>query len=1091
MKQLIAVIQRKKFQLTLGTTLSFIWLLGPYIAIAGKVPLETLIARSLTSLIALAVLLMIDLFKDSHDIPPFNHPTPSGIDYELQELSRTIKYVLRASYRNAVSAFLNRYKKPWYLVLGPANAGKSTLLIKSELKITKINDSNHSITPKKLFDWWLAEEAVFIDISSQRNHDLKNSQIDSSQLYKQFFSSLKRLRTFKPINGLILTLNLQEITTNIKEHARLNQLTETIQGLYQEFNDFPIYIIITRSDLIEGFSEFFESLGPEERDEAFGFSFPLSLQAHSLPELFNEQYNKLLSRLNERVIWQLHNEHNIDKISKIKNFPLQIESLKDPLAKVLNLLLPNTNVNLRGVFFTSAIQKDTPYDNLTKTLAHTYNIPPRSYQYRTSSSKSFFLSNVFKKIILPEATFYANVGDYRPHLLTSFLIIILSASCIFLFNNSYQSNQLTLRQAAQAILLEAHNKQNDPQLHNLNLLQTTLESLKQDDSHWYSNIGLQQVKKLQTKAKDLYFYLLKTRFSNQLQYSIEEQLENYKEENTNQLYANLKAYLMLANPSRFDKKYFMNWFENYWHQAGRSSTELLSLHKHLDALLQEPLNAKSLNASLIEYTRAILNNMPQSRLVLTILQNQYQRSPVKILPTNALDLFPTLPCEISGIYDIRNFRNVYYAELEKTCREVTSGNWVLGKTAQPAFSDIVLNQLLSEVQAIYLNEYAVTWSDIMAKVKMTDFQNLNQIINTVNVLSMRESPLLQLLHTIKKNTQPISNSIEFTQQVSTRFLNLNALSDDVLTNTNQESLNGIKAYLLKIATADDLDKASYDAAKQRMSNQMGIDPITSLLQQARALPEPLRTWHTTIAAESWRIILRNSQYFINKIWTATVFPQYQALLMNRYPIFKESTVDVTLNDFANFFGNNGIMDLFFKNFLQPFVDNSQLYWEWKNVDGQRINIPQTTLEMFIRAALIQKMFFPDDGKMPSISFSLVPVELDPGLHRFSLDLEGQGVLFARDNEQILSLSWPGPSANHTEASFEDDQGKKVTLTESGPWSWFKLLDKSKLEATANPKHFRLSFGPAGSAAHYELYTNGIVNPFIPGIINVFRCPEHL
>jgi type VI protein secretion system component VasK len=722
-----------------------------------------------------------------------------------------------------------------------------------------------------------------------------------------------------------------------------------------------------------------------------------------------------------------------------------------------------------------------------------YDVQPLNNNHRAIPPKVFFAKELFKRVIFPETQFYNhNNPNHRIQSWGNLFTIILTVLCVFFILNSYKYNQVIITEAQELISKHIATKaqSEEPLLAELNILQSTLKTLSASPQHWYNRVGIHESRKLYKKTEQLYLKLLTSQFVPYLKTSIESQLDNVKEENCNQLYSSLKIYLMLGHPDHFDNKYFMSWFENYWHQNIKNENQD-ALSKHLAALLSQPMKAIPLDSRVIENTRALLNNMPQSRLVLTILQNQYQRSSVKILPNEAANLFSNIPREISGIYDIKNFRNVYYSEIEKTCQEITNGNWVLDRKAQPSFSDIALNQLTSEVKAIYINEYAVTWSNILAKIKMDEFSNISQIISAINLLNNPQSPLIQLINTIKNNTQPISDSVEFTQQVSTRFLALNALSNDVLKNTNQSILLAVREYLNRIALSPDSLKISYDAAKNRMENQNGGDAIAALLQQARMLPEPLRTWHTTIAAESWRIILQNTQAYLNRIWIATVYPQYAAVLNNRYPLFKDSTIDIAMSDFANFFGNNGVVDTFFKTYLQPFVDSSRLYWEWKNVDGQRINIPQPTLEMFIRAALIQKMFFPDENRQPAIAFSIVPVELGAGVQSFTLDLEGQLAAFQKDNEQIISLSWPGPGPSHTELTFTDDLGKKIVMTETGPWSWFRILDKSKLEATTNPKHFRLTFGSNSTTASYELYASGIVNPFLQGILNAFRCPEAL
>lgn len=1097
MKIFLNILQSRKFQLTSLSTLFILWSVGPYIAIAGKTPLETLPHRMIASILAIAVIFLIEHFRGENSYKFDNTPDviPENIQQELNTLQDSLKQVFRSLYKNTFKAFIHRYKKPWYLLLGPTNAGKTTFLTKAGLNVRGLDNlPPTTITPTKFFNWWLSDDAVFIDVGGRYLRENRDIPFDTGQLFRRFFLLLKRYRSFKPINGLIVTVNLQELTVNPKDQTQLTKLAQIINELSLQFRDVPIYVIVTRCDVIEGFTEFFEDLAPEERNQIFGMSFPRSVEAQSLPQVFNEEYNSLLTRLNERVIWRLHKESNPDKLGKIKNFPLQMEFLKNSLGKLLNIILPSTNVDLRGIFFISALQKDMPIDNLTKTLSTAYDIHHLVSNHRSVPSKSFFINDLFKRVILPDSN---NANTNNSHVRFQFwsnvLIIIFTLISIAIFYNSYETNREILTAANQALLSAKNVKtaEEEPMLHELDLLQTLGSKLNMQREHWYSRIGMQESNKLYKKTESLYNHLLTSYFQNYLKQSLEIQLENIKEENSNQLYSSLKTYLMLGDPAHFDKKYFVSWFENYWHQTGKTVNEQLKLTGHLTVLLQHPIKSSPLNIQAIENTRALLNNMPQSRLVLTILQNQYQRSPIKLLPDAAANLFTTIPREIPGIYDIRNFRNVYYSEIDKTCQEITRGNWVLDKKAQPSYSDIVLNQLASEVKAIYINEYAVTWAEIMNKIKMDEFQNLTQIVDAINLLNNPESPLLQLINTIKNNTQPISDSVEFTQQVSTRFLALNALSADVLKNTNQTGLIAVRDYLNRVVLSPDSLKSSYDAAKTRMENQNGNDAISSLLQQARMLPEPLRTWHTTIAAESWRIILKNTQAYLNRIWIATVYPQYAAVLNNRYPLFKESPSEISLADFNNFFGNNGVMDTFFKTYLQPFVDSTTLYWEWKNVDGQKLNIAQPTLEMFIRAALIQKMFFSEDVKQAVITFSLVPSELDPSVQSFTLDLEGQQVNFQKDNEQILTLSWPGPGPSHTDLVFVDDQGKRTVLSETGSWSWFRVLDKSKLEATANPKHFRLTFGSNGTTVHYELYANGIVNPFIPGILNSFRCPENL
>ncbi len=1087
MKSCLAVIQGKNFLLSALIAFISIWCLGPYLAIAGKMPFGSFLTRVITSFLVILGLLAFEYGKQftffSKDLP-----LPAEVENELTNLHIGLKNVLRVLFSNKIKSFLFKYRKPWYLVLGPTASGKTTLLQKADLNLKGLDNlPPMTITPTKYVNWWLGDDAIFIDMGGRY---FKNQEETVSLLLSRFFQLLRRYRKFHPINGLILTVNLQELIINLRDQVQIKNLREAIDELTKQFKHFPIYLIITRCDTIEGFAEFFEDLGPEERNQIFGMSFPLEADAGSLPELFNEEYQALLTRLNQRIIWRLNKEHHLEKIGKIKNFPLQIEFLKNPLAKLLTLILPPASCQLRGIYFTSAFQKETPFNNLTKTLATAYDVHHTHSGFRLAPAKDFFIKQIFKRIIFQETSYFStHQQPGKINFFTSLTLLVLTTCCFFILCSSYQFNLKTLQIATHVLQQGRLSHANTNPNGELDRLQTVLNNLAyKNQGAWYQQFPLFQTQQLQRKASIIYDKQLKTQFLDYLQRTLEIQLQNIQTEEVTQVYAALKAYLMLADHHHLDKKFLQNWFDNYWHQLSIDRSQLKKLNQHFSALLKNDLPSIELNTQLIDSKRLTLNSIPPAKLVLILLENHFQGSPIKILSEFHGNNLNHLPSEISGIYSILNFKQIYYHEIDKTCQEISKGDWVLGIVSQPGFSDIFLTQLSSEVKMLYLNEYASTWSNILSKIKAEEFQSLDQIAEMLDLLSNPKSPLLQLVHTIKNNTAPLSDSVEFSQQVSRHFLTLNLISADRLQNTNHAALLGVKTYIHKIIHSSDPNRAAYEAAKVRMENH--YDALTLLLQQSHFLPEPLQSWHTTIAAESWRLILKQAQNYLNQIWVTTVYPQY-VLLDQRYPLFKEASTDITLTDFATFFGNGGAMDTFFKTYLEPFIDSSELYWQWRNVEGQRINIPQATLEMFIRAALIQKMFFSNNTKFPAISFSLVPVELPTHVQSFSLNLDGQLLQFQKDNEQIISLTWPGPSPNQAEITFLDNQGRRSTLSQTGPWAWFRILDKSLLQSTSSSKHFKLSFRLNDNVAQYELYTNGIVNPFISGILNTFRCPENL
>src|SRR5262245_32580060 len=97
MKQLLTVIQGRKFLVNLCLIVSAIWLLGPYLAIAGKMPFDNLSSRIFASLSAILLIFIFEYtrlekkssFKETSILP-------DEIKQELANLQKNIKAVLHA-----------------------------------------------------------------------------------------------------------------------------------------------------------------------------------------------------------------------------------------------------------------------------------------------------------------------------------------------------------------------------------------------------------------------------------------------------------------------------------------------------------------------------------------------------------------------------------------------------------------------------------------------------------------------------------------------------------------------------------------------------------------------------------------------------------------------------------------------------------------------------------------------------------------------------------------------------------------------------------------------------------------------------------
>src|SRR5690606_3136694 len=126
--------------------------------------------------------------------------------------------------------------------------------------------------------WWFTNEAVLIDTAGRYTTQDSHKVLDSSS-WEGFLSLLKKNRPRRPINGAIVAISLQDILLQSEEERLIH--AKTIRSRLDELVDkleirFPIYVIFTKTDLISGFSEFFEDLAREDREQVWGVSLPNS-----------------------------------------------------------------------------------------------------------------------------------------------------------------------------------------------------------------------------------------------------------------------------------------------------------------------------------------------------------------------------------------------------------------------------------------------------------------------------------------------------------------------------------------------------------------------------------------------------------------------------------------------------------------------------------------------------------------------------------------------------------------------------------------------------------------------------------------------
>lgn len=254
--------------------------------------------------------------------------------------------------------YLNNF--PWYMLIGQSESGKSSLLANSNLNFilekSAAQQGVKGVTSNQC-DWWVTQELVLIDVPGSFT-TLKTRKLShANKLWHAFINYMVKWRGKDALSGVILTISLPELMQRQMREQLIDSLKYQISFLKDKLGaDLPFYITLTKCDLIPGFTDFFGDSSTEELSQAWGVPFLEDNVA--VEDAFITRFNTLIKRLNKQLIWRLHQERNPRAKVYIKDFPLQVERVKEALYEVIQALARSNagHCHIKGIYLTSALQ---------------------------------------------------------------------------------------------------------------------------------------------------------------------------------------------------------------------------------------------------------------------------------------------------------------------------------------------------------------------------------------------------------------------------------------------------------------------------------------------------------------------------------------------------------------------------------------------------------------------------------------------------------------------------------------------------------------------------------------------------------------
>jgi type VI secretion system protein ImpL len=1053
------------------------------------------------------------------------------------------------------------YEQPWFLMIGPPGAGKTTALTQCGLQFPLAQPdgtggmsagSVAGVGGTRLCDWWFADEAVLIDTAGRYTTQDSDQSVDRAG-WLAFLDLLRRTRPRQPLNGILVVISLADVGT-VPAAERMSHAL-AIRSRIKEVSDrlkirLPIYAVFSKADRIAGFTEFFDDLDQQARQQVWGMTFPLSQGV----EAFRPEFRLLLDRLDSRLFERLQAERSPDRRVSIASFPLQIASLEAPLTEFLQAAFGGTRLDpaplLRGVYLTSGTQEGTPIDRLTGMLARTFEVDQkRAPDLRPVVGRAYFIGRTLREVILGEALLVtfdpAARRRRRIRRWTGFSTIgvVTLVLCLLLWREqaansaAIQRDQTAIDTYRQTLASVPLDPVADDDLPRILPVLDAAEALPRPGGDVTprgvgSLFGLGQGGKLIETDRLAYQHALEQVFLPRLIWRLEGQMRSHLDQPVF-LYEATRVYLMLGNDGPLDTSLVMDWMQLDWsiHYPGPDMQPVRdALMRHLTDLLASPLPDVPLDGALVREARSAFSRMSPAERVYSRIRPTASAADVPAWsPASALgsaeasQLFVRvsgrpLTDSIPGFYTAQGFQAILLPALAPAAKQVSNESWVLGPQAnadvQPT-GDQAVQSIEQGVISLYAKDYEQRWDAMLNDIGVAPFHDHMDTVQKLYVMASPQSPMRDLLVSMTHQLTPARAAAQVTAQTT------KAKPDAQATRLSAILVPTAAAAVLPPPLGHEIDDhyqplvdftgpsgqagpitdvfhllnqlQSELAQLPNSASPSGVlqdsqDPAQLLLAEANRQPQPVARWLRQIAVSGTTTLAGDAHQAAATAFVSMDGPSKlcHAVVDGHYPFNPRARTEAPLASFTKLFAPGGVLDTYFKTQLQPYVNTTGSVWHAQGVGGVAPPITDAQIAPFQQAVTIRELYFPTGGDFPSMHFTIKPVSIDPLSKKVVLSLGSSDVSWQADAVNETSVTWPQDGLSNVSLTYTPPPPTPVV--EEGPWAIFRLFSQSRLERGNGPTHFFATFRSGTRQATFAIETDSALTPLYWHVLQTFQCP---
>lgn len=1006
-------------------------------------------------------------------------PTRAAIDAEAERLREKFAAALGAlrklRFGGTFGGRRYLYELPWFVFIGPPGAGKTTALTNCGLDFPLARDGGAAVSGAagtRDCDWMFTDRAVFIDTAGRYVTQDSDAEVDRAA-WTAFLDLLRRHRPAEPVNGVIVAISLADLAGG--DAAALDRHAVAVRrGLLEIAGRMgartPVYVMLTKLDLLAGFDEFFQGLDQAGREAVWGVTFPLEgpadprLKAEADLGRIEEEMGALLARLGEAQFARLQEEPDLAVRARVFGFPSQFSSLTGVLARFLRQVFAPDRYSepllLRGFYFTSATQEGQPIDRLIGSMAREFGLRPQAMGVLAPrKGRAYFLRGLLEQVVFPEAGLVARGGRRTGARLGRAAAFAAAAAAplalgagLWTVHGAVEAEaarlvgvfaeaEVEIRALDPERVAEARFERAAPALDRLRAERDRLAAARAP----LAGLGVADLDALRAEAERAYLGALDDLFRPRAMFALEREMDRLADQ-PGPLYDALKAYLMLAGQGPLDADFVRGIMARLWAAAYDPALQrdlIAGFAGHLDALLagldSGRIGARSVNEAQVAAARVKARDVSPGARAFALLAAQ---GPARALrPWTPLDpeaggraaaqallraSGAELGAPIPGLFTREGFHAVFLPNADAAVAAALSESWVLNEQRR-ALTLEETTAARRAIRAAYAERAVAHWRGLLDDLRVTPFRDAAHAAEVLRLLTGGGSPLRGLLQDVARQTDlsaaagPVA-PVLLDFGAAGRAAQAAAVAGALGGGPAGEGTEVSAAFadlrgFVGVAGASPLEGVIARLAELRgLVADMAERRVADMAEIARSGAAVALAREADGAPPEMRRMVREMLASVD----TTVAGGLREQLTREWegsvaPVCRTRLTgrypfaageDAPLGDIAVVLGPDGAIDRFFRDRLAPLVDTTQPEWRWTGL-GAALGVAQDRLAFFQSASRLREAFFPAGAQRPQAAMRVFQHNASAGVRGATLAIGGESASFEPGKRNPTPLTWPG------------------------------------------------------------------------------------